>query len=83
MTGIKIFLLQQVSQPPLLAPVEHHLGTRPQPVQQIEEILFGGESHMGGLVYRHDPPFREMIIPPDQEEHDPTTEHRLGEQEQH
>ncbi len=38
---------------------------------------------MEGLVYRHDPPFREMIIPPDQEEYDPTSEHRLGDQEQY
>ncbi len=38
---------------------------------------------MGGLLYRHDPSFREMIIPTDQEEYDPTSEHRLREQEQH
>ncbi len=79
----------QVSLPPVPThtqrPAVQRMDRVPRLAHQLRNIMYRSEEGhgMGGLVYRHDPPFREMIIPPDQEEYDPTSEHRLGEQEQH
>ncbi len=78
----------QESLPPVPArtqrPAVHHRERVPRLAHQLRDILYRSEEghDMEGLVYRQDPPFREMIIPPGQE-YDPTSEHRLGEQEQH
>ncbi len=72
--------LQEPQAPPLPpAPL-----LQPRPAQQLREILYRTEDgDMPGLLYRREPPLRHMIAPPDQQEYDPTAEHRFNEQEQH
>ncbi len=76
----------QASLPPVPTqrPAVQHMDRVPRLAHQLRDIMYRSEEghDMEGLLYRQDASFREMIIPPDQE-YDPTSEHRLGEQEQH
>ncbi len=74
----------QVPQAPSFQPAPR---LQPRPSQQLREILYrredGGEDHMLGLLYRSEPPLRDMIAPPDQQGYDSMAEQRFDEQEQH
>ncbi len=74
----------QVPQAPPLQPAPL---LQPRPSQQLREILYrrkdGGEDLTLGLLYRSEPPLRDMIAPPDQQGYDPMAEHRFDEREQY